>query len=276
MQASAAELTMEAATHTRLHHCGLCYRLREFVVGSLAWVMVDYRTQPRNIADLEKQGVNRGCSRRSTGEATGEGRRVTEAERKRRRKAPISADAASSCWRRSSSSSGWSFFSCSASIPGIHHGFLRADRPARAENDLAAGRRPRSQRRTGARNRPGPLQGRGNAHERLGVMVRAVPRRSAAARGARARHKASCHRHQLQGRPENARRFLGRYGDPFAAVGADKNGRAAIEWGVYGVPETFVIGRDGRIAYKLVGPITPENLDTVIKPEIEKAFAAGS
>ncbi len=76
--------------------------------------------------------------------------------------------------------------------------------------------------------------------------------------------------------PENARRFLGRYGDPFAAVGADKNGRAAIEWGVYGVPETFVIGRDGRIAYKLVGPITPENLDTVIKPEIEKAFAAGS
>ena len=76
--------------------------------------------------------------------------------------------------------------------------------------------------------------------------------------------------------PENARRFLGRYGDPFAAVGADKNGRAAIEWGVYGVPETFVIGRDGRIAYKLVGPITPENLDTVIKPEIEKALATGS
>ena len=76
--------------------------------------------------------------------------------------------------------------------------------------------------------------------------------------------------------PENARRFLGRYGNPFAAAGADANGRAAIEWGVYGVPETFVIGRDGRIAYKLVGPITPENLDTVIKPEIEKAIAAGS
>ena len=73
--------------------------------------------------------------------------------------------------------------------------------------------------------------------------------------------------------PENARRFLGRYGDPFAAVGADENGRAAIEWGVYGVPETFVVGRDGRIAYKLVGPITPDNLDTVLKPEIEKALA---
>ena len=74
--------------------------------------------------------------------------------------------------------------------------------------------------------------------------------------------------------PENARRFLGRYGNPFAAAGADPDGRAAIEWGVYGVPETFVIGRDGRIDYKLVGPITPENLDTALKPEIEKALAA--
>jgi cytochrome c biogenesis protein CcmG, thiol:disulfide interchange protein DsbE len=76
--------------------------------------------------------------------------------------------------------------------------------------------------------------------------------------------------------PENARRFLGRYGNPFAAAGADPNGRAAIEWGVYGVPETFIVGRDGRIAYKLVGPITPENLATTIKPEIEKALSAGS
>ena len=59
--------------------------------------------------------------------------------------------------------------------------------------------------------------------------------------------------------PENARRFLGRYGNPFVAAGADRNGRAAIEWGVYGVPETFVVGRDARIAYKLVGPITPAN-----------------
>ena len=76
--------------------------------------------------------------------------------------------------------------------------------------------------------------------------------------------------------PDNARRFLGRYGNPFAAAGADENGRAAIEWGVYGVPETFVVGRDARIAYKLVGPITPENLDKVLKPEIEKALAKGS
>jgi len=76
--------------------------------------------------------------------------------------------------------------------------------------------------------------------------------------------------------PENARRFLGRYGNPFGMVGVDGNGRAAIEWGVYGVPETFIVGRDGKIAYKLVGPITPDNLDSVVKAEIEKALKAGS
>jgi cytochrome c biogenesis protein CcmG, thiol:disulfide interchange protein DsbE len=74
--------------------------------------------------------------------------------------------------------------------------------------------------------------------------------------------------------PDNARRFLGRFGNPFSASGADANGRAAIEWGVYGVPETFIVGRDGKIAYKVVGPLTPENLERVVKPEIEKALAA--
>jgi len=74
--------------------------------------------------------------------------------------------------------------------------------------------------------------------------------------------------------PDNARRFLSRYGNSFASIGVDANGRAAIEWGVYGVPETFVVGRDGKIAYKLVGPITPENLDRVLKVEIDKALRA--
>ncbi|AMN38944.1 DsbE family thiol:disulfide interchange protein [Rhodoplanes sp. Z2-YC6860] len=74
--------------------------------------------------------------------------------------------------------------------------------------------------------------------------------------------------------PDNARRFVGRYGNPFAAVGADQNGRVSIDWGVYGVPETFLIGRDGKIAYKLVGPISPENLASTLKPQIEKALAA--
>jgi cytochrome c biogenesis protein CcmG, thiol:disulfide interchange protein DsbE len=73
---------------------------------------------------------------------------------------------------------------------------------------------------------------------------------------------------------DNARRFLGRYGNPFVASGADVSGRAAIEWGVYGVPETFIIGRDGKIAYKLVGPVTPDNIEQVVKPEIEKALAS--
>ncbi|MEW6766847.1 MAG: DsbE family thiol:disulfide interchange protein [Pseudomonadota bacterium] len=76
--------------------------------------------------------------------------------------------------------------------------------------------------------------------------------------------------------PDNARRFLGRYGNPFAAVGIDPNGRASIEWGVYGVPETFIVGRDGNIAYKLIGPITPDNIDGVLKTEIEKALAAAN
>ena len=75
--------------------------------------------------------------------------------------------------------------------------------------------------------------------------------------------------------PDNARRFLGRYGNPFGIVGVDGNGRASIEWGVYGVPETFVVGRDGTIVYKLVGPVTPDNIETVLKVEIEKALKAG-
>lgn len=73
--------------------------------------------------------------------------------------------------------------------------------------------------------------------------------------------------------PENARRFLNRYGNPFVATGADPNGRESIEWGVYGVPETFVVGRDGKIAYKLVGPISADNLRAALMPAIEKALA---
>jgi cytochrome c biogenesis protein CcmG/thiol:disulfide interchange protein DsbE len=72
--------------------------------------------------------------------------------------------------------------------------------------------------------------------------------------------------------PDNARRFIGKYGNPFVAVGADPAGRAAIDWGVYGVPETFVVGRDGRIAYKLVGPITAQNLETAVRPAVEAAL----
>jgi cytochrome c biogenesis protein CcmG, thiol:disulfide interchange protein DsbE len=68
-----------------------------------------------------------------------------------------------------------------------------------------------------------------------------------------------------------ARRFLGRYGNPFAAVGVDQNGRAAIEWGVYGMPETFVLNGKGEIVYKHVGPISSESLEAKVIPAIKKA-----
>ncbi|MER8897512.1 DsbE family thiol:disulfide interchange protein [Mesorhizobium sp. M0676] len=73
---------------------------------------------------------------------------------------------------------------------------------------------------------------------------------------------------------QNARRFLGDLGNPFQAIGVDEAGRTAIDWGVYGVPETFVIGKDGKIAYKHVGPLTRESARDVLLPQIEKALAA--
>lgn len=72
--------------------------------------------------------------------------------------------------------------------------------------------------------------------------------------------------------PANALRFLVQLGNPFVAIGVDTAGRAAIEWGVYGVPETFLVGRDESIRYKQVGPITAENYSRLLA-EIEKALA---
>ncbi|MCT8972291.1 DsbE family thiol:disulfide interchange protein [Microbaculum marinisediminis] len=71
---------------------------------------------------------------------------------------------------------------------------------------------------------------------------------------------------------DNARRFLGRYGNPFDAVGADEKGRVGIDWGVYGVPETFVVDNDGRIVFKHVGPLNARSLADRLMPEIEKAL----
>jgi cytochrome c biogenesis protein CcmG, thiol:disulfide interchange protein DsbE len=70
---------------------------------------------------------------------------------------------------------------------------------------------------------------------------------------------------------ENARRFLGAKGNPYAAVGVDQSGRASIEWGVYGVPETFIVRGDGTIAHKLVGPLTEGNM-AAFRAEIDKAM----
>jgi cytochrome c biogenesis protein CcmG, thiol:disulfide interchange protein DsbE len=71
--------------------------------------------------------------------------------------------------------------------------------------------------------------------------------------------------------PANALRFLGTLGQPYAAAGADEAGRAAVDWGVYGVPETFVIDGQGNIRYKFIGPLSPEAIASVLNPEIEKA-----
>lgn len=66
----------------------------------------------------------------------------------------------------------------------------------------------------------------------------------------------------------NARRFLGRHGNPFKAVGVDANGRAAVDWGVYGMPETFVVDGRGIIVYKHVGQLTPAALDGLVIPAV--------
>lgn len=62
--------------------------------------------------------------------------------------------------------------------------------------------------------------------------------------------------------------WLKRLGNPFRAIGADRDGRVSIDWGVYGVPETFFIDRGGTIRYKHVGPITPQDLKEKILPLI--------
>jgi cytochrome c biogenesis protein CcmG, thiol:disulfide interchange protein DsbE len=70
---------------------------------------------------------------------------------------------------------------------------------------------------------------------------------------------------------ENTLKFLTELGNPFSAVGVDQKGRAGIDWGVYGVPETFIVGKDGRIAYKHVGPLNEALFTDVLLPEIAKA-----
>jgi cytochrome c biogenesis protein CcmG, thiol:disulfide interchange protein DsbE len=72
--------------------------------------------------------------------------------------------------------------------------------------------------------------------------------------------------------PENIRRFLGAKGDPYSRIGVDRDGRAGIDWGVYGVPETFIVKGDGTIAFKLVGPMSAATLASVVRPQIEKAM----
>jgi cytochrome c biogenesis protein CcmG/thiol:disulfide interchange protein DsbE len=78
------------------------------------------------------------------------------------------------------------------------------------------------------------------------------------------------HGFNYKDRPADAARWLDEFGDPYTRTGADINGRVAIDWGVYGVPETFVVDRDGRIAYKHIGPITPAAWNDKLLPLIRK------
>jgi cytochrome c biogenesis protein CcmG/thiol:disulfide interchange protein DsbE len=76
-------------------------------------------------------------------------------------------------------------------------------------------------------------------------------------------------------KPSDAARWLETMGDPYTRTGADLDGRAAIDWGVYGVPETFVVDRRGRIAYKQVGPIDEKALGETILPLIQRLRGDG-
>jgi len=76
-------------------------------------------------------------------------------------------------------------------------------------------------------------------------------------------------------KPDDAQEWLDRLGDPYTRTGADLNGRVAIEWGVYGVPETFVVDKEGRISYKQIGAITQKILDEEIMPIVNKLKGEG-
>ncbi len=72
-------------------------------------------------------------------------------------------------------------------------------------------------------------------------------------------------------RNDNALRFLGELGNPYKAIGVDPNGKAAIDWGVYGIPESYLVGPDGKIIYKKVGPFDERSLTQDLLPAIAKA-----
>lgn len=73
-----------------------------------------------------------------------------------------------------------------------------------------------------------------------------------------------------------ARRFLGRFGNPFTRVGKDGDGRASVEWGLTGVPETFVVDGAGRIAFKYVGELTSVSMERILLPEITRLLSAST
>jgi cytochrome c biogenesis protein CcmG/thiol:disulfide interchange protein DsbE len=71
-------------------------------------------------------------------------------------------------------------------------------------------------------------------------------------------------------KPDDAANWLDTLGDPYTRTGADRDGRVGIEWGVYGVPETFVVDRNGTIVHKHIGALSPKTLDETILPLVEE------
>jgi cytochrome c biogenesis protein CcmG, thiol:disulfide interchange protein DsbE len=72
---------------------------------------------------------------------------------------------------------------------------------------------------------------------------------------------------------DNALRFLGELGNPYKAIGMDPNGKAAIDWGVYGIPESYLVAPDGTIVYKRVGPFDAQSIEQGLFPAIDKVLA---
>ena len=75
----------------------------------------------------------------------------------------------------------------------------------------------------------------------------------------------------LKDKPAAARRFLAELGDPYDRIGADSSGRTSIDWGVYGVPETYLIDGDGNILLRVAGPLVQRVIDSQLRPALEKA-----
>jgi cytochrome c biogenesis protein CcmG/thiol:disulfide interchange protein DsbE len=71
--------------------------------------------------------------------------------------------------------------------------------------------------------------------------------------------------------PSQSLRFLRELGNPYQLIGVDRSGRVGIDWGVYGVPETFIVKGDGTLAFKFIGPLSPKELLETLIPQIEKA-----
>ena len=104
--------------------------------------------------------------------------------------------------------------------------------------------------------------------------MRRLPRGAPAADADEGRGLVPVYGLDYKDKPDDAARWLDRMGDPYARTGADLDGRVAIDFGVYGVPETYVIDRHGRIAFKQIGPISPQSLTETILPLIGRLRAA--